>query len=245
MERLTTDNPQNNIETMMNMVFGKDGWFRIRDDGEGKPITDFAIKLCIMRGCDMAPDMELSQEAKDECLCDCLMEPCPIADVYAALSGFGHIRGRLKAYEDSGLTPERAAELGKADREGRVAVVPYKVGDTVYVISQCDWVERRLDGSLYSQGPYGITAGSATGYYCAYDGREEDCPLSGEDECDQESFAIFETTVTGMFARYSDDDNQIGHVEIGVDGINRFLDDKVYATREEAEAALAEKEKKE
>lgn len=37
---------------------------------------------------------------------------------------------RLAAYEDSGLTPERAQELGKAEAEGRVVVLPCK-----------DWLE--------------------------------------------------------------------------------------------------------
>lgn len=39
---------------------------------------------------------------------------------------------RLKAYEDIGLTPERCAELAEADKDGRVVVLPCKVGDTVY-----------------------------------------------------------------------------------------------------------------
>ena len=34
----------------------------------------------------------------------------------------GEMVERLAAYEDSGLTPERAAELGKADAEGRVVI---------------------------------------------------------------------------------------------------------------------------
>ena len=43
----------------------------------------------------------------------------------------------LQAYRATGLTVERAAELGKADREGRVVIKPYcpvKVGDMVYTI---------------------------------------------------------------------------------------------------------------
>lgn len=63
---------------------------------------------------------------------------------------------RLAAYEDTGLTPERvvwmkevieiafdhdksrverAHELHVADKEGRVAVLPCKVGDTVYFVN--------------------------------------------------------------------------------------------------------------
>ena len=30
MNRLTTDHPQNNFETVMNLVYGKDGWQYIR-----------------------------------------------------------------------------------------------------------------------------------------------------------------------------------------------------------------------
>ena len=40
----------------------------------------------------------------------------------------------LQAYRSTGLTVERAAELGKADQEGRVVVLPCKIGDTVYYI---------------------------------------------------------------------------------------------------------------
>ena len=69
---------------------------------------------------------------------------------------------RLKAYEDTGLTPEdcarateiddilldeyypsgRMRELIKADKDGRVVVLPCKVGDTVWAI---------LDGAKYAR----------------------------------------------------------------------------------------------
>lgn len=69
--------------------------------------------------------------------------------------------GRLKAYEDTGWTPEmlrkmgenaghlwdfaqaaenmtvgRLKELAEADKDGRVVVLPCKVGDTVYMIER-------------------------------------------------------------------------------------------------------------
>lgn len=40
---------------------------------------------------------------------------------------------RLKAYEDTGMTQERLRELDAADKDGRVLVLPCKVGDTVWV----------------------------------------------------------------------------------------------------------------
>jgi hypothetical protein len=39
---------------------------------------------------------------------------------------------RLAAYEDSGLSPEEVQELAKAKADGRLVVLPCKVGDTVY-----------------------------------------------------------------------------------------------------------------
>lgn len=78
---------------------------------------------------------------------------------------------RLKAYEDTGLTPERCAEfaradaegryivmrdaeqegvarlreLAEADKDGRVAVLPCKVGDTVYSIFGAEVIEKTVD----------------------------------------------------------------------------------------------------
>ena len=51
---------------------------------------------------------------------------------YTSCSVKQEVVDRLAEYENSGLTVERAAELGKADQEGRVVVLPCKVGDTVY-----------------------------------------------------------------------------------------------------------------
>lgn len=40
---------------------------------------------------------------------------------------------RLAAYENTGLTPESVAELAQADREGRLLVMPYTVGDKIWI----------------------------------------------------------------------------------------------------------------
>lgn len=46
MNRLTTDNPQNNFETIMNLVYGNDGWQYIRHGGTEMRTTDFCLMLC-------------------------------------------------------------------------------------------------------------------------------------------------------------------------------------------------------
>lgn len=111
MNRLTTDHPKNNFETVLNLVYSKDGWQYIRHGGAEMQTTDFCLMLCKERGC-VTLNHPMSDEAKDEFLCDCMTEGCPIATIYAALSGFGHVRDRLKKYEDAGITPP------KSDGEG-------------------------------------------------------------------------------------------------------------------------------
>ena len=106
MKRLTSDHPKGNFETIMNMVYGVDGWQYIRDGENGMPTTDFCLKICEDHGCVLSETITNgTQETKDEWLCECLFDGCPVATVYAALSGFGHVRDRLKMYEDAGMMP--------------------------------------------------------------------------------------------------------------------------------------------
>ena len=85
----------------------------------------------------------------------------PMADC-TALYCRNRLKNRLAAYEDTGLTPEdcarateiddilldeyypsgRMRELIKADKDGRMVVLPCKVGDTVWAI---------LDGAKYAR----------------------------------------------------------------------------------------------
>lgn len=114
MNRLTTNCPKNNFETVMNLVYGKDGWQYIRHGGAEMKTTDFCLMLCKERGC-VTLRHPMSDEAKDEFLCDCVFDGCPVATIYAALSGFGHVRDRLKKYEDAGITPPKSDGEGDAE----------------------------------------------------------------------------------------------------------------------------------
>lgn len=94
-------------------------------------------------------------------IAQCRDQPCP----YNGACSQRKVWERMKAYEDTGLTPEevdtlkkdwsylctvvgecggldRVKELAEADKDGRVVVLPCKVGDTVYwvhstVITEC------------------------------------------------------------------------------------------------------------
>lgn len=103
MKRLTTDTPEGNFETMLNLVFEQDGWAHIRNDGDegAVPLTQWAKAQCILHGCG-----EFSAETPeeiDEEISDCLMmdfSDCPIALAYGFAVQACHLRSRLKAYED-------------------------------------------------------------------------------------------------------------------------------------------------
>lgn len=58
--------------------------------------------------------------------CDCVL------DCY---SGCQRILKSLAAYEDSGLTPEEAAELARAKAENRLIILPVPIGEPIYVIA--------------------------------------------------------------------------------------------------------------
>lgn len=112
MNRLTTDTPAGNLETMLNFVYGKDGWAHIRHDGEegAVPLTQWAKAQCILHGCGEF-SAETPQEI-DDAICGCMMEfpDCPFALAYCFASQAVHLRSRLKMYEDI-LFTEDGTEL--------------------------------------------------------------------------------------------------------------------------------------
>ncbi|MBD5151276.1 MAG: hypothetical protein HDT16_01995 [Oscillibacter sp.] len=115
MKRLTTDNPSDNFETMLNFVYGKDGWAHIRHDGENAdvPLTEWARKRCSKEGCMELPERPEDLDAE---ICDCAMlfPDCLIALAYCFASQAVHMRDRLKMYEDV-LFAEDGTELVSLD----------------------------------------------------------------------------------------------------------------------------------
>lgn len=66
------------------------------------------------------------------------------------------VADRLAAYEDSGLSPEQVQELAKAKEEGKLAILPLKVGSTIYRLEapQYSWeivsATMYLDGTIFT-----------------------------------------------------------------------------------------------
>ena len=121
-------------------------------------------------------------------IAQCRTIPCP----YDNNCTQKQVWERLKAYEDTGLTPERCAEfaradaegryivmrdaeqegvarlreLAEADRDGRLVVLPCKVGDTLFRVFAGEILEHKVGNMRYLaiQGRWDID----TTPFCSY-----------------------------------------------------------------------------
>ena len=60
MKKMVTDNPQDNVEIMLNLAYGKDGEVWIRggsEEGEDCTLVDFAKRTCKACKCYLADDV--------------------------------------------------------------------------------------------------------------------------------------------------------------------------------------------
>ena len=84
----------------------------------------------------------------------------------------------------NGISLDRLQEICNAERDGRLAVLPYKVGDVVYVVGTCKDVNYWRDDDYFT----------GTGAIeCPY---ENDCEY---DECSDTNKKIFKTTLKGVW----------------------------------------------
>ena len=165
MDRLTTNKPVGEM-TMTELAHngcyrGEDGWARYRDYDTDVDARDLARKLLAR----YEPEHPIPEEPEDleEFLFDELQYGANdhvgalVALVYNMIWSMADLRERLAAYEDTGFEPlevdtmntalcgwchnyERLVEITNAEAEGRLIVLPCKVGDTVYAVEPdlCD-----------------------------------------------------------------------------------------------------------
>lgn len=152
MNRLTTDTPHGNFETMMNFAYAKDGEVWIRGaggDGGDRKLNEYIFNVLL--GDKYYCEVDHPDDVPEFCLDGCF---CELGALFAAATQAAELRARLAAYEDTGLEPEEMRELlhdstgplhkklGEwidAEQEGRLLVLPCKVGDTVYLPATDDW----------------------------------------------------------------------------------------------------------
>lgn len=122
----------------------------------------------------------------------------------------------------------RLSHYDYLDENGRLIELPCSIGDEIFVICKCEKIPVRLDGSLYdSDGGHG----TATGYYCPYEGN---CPYD-IDSCEEaeDKKAVFKDTVRAFWV------SEYG-IEIATENCKVCceLGEGVFLTREEAEKYL-------
>lgn len=127
---------------------------------------------------------------------------------------------------------DRWNEYKNAEEQGLLLRLPCNVGDTVYVLAECNNINLVLDGTMYdSSGGYG----TATGYYCPYELNEK-CPHDDFDCCESENkTAVFEDTVTCIDYEETGITLQCLHTNV-CGNIGEYI----FLTREEAEQKLKE-----
>lgn len=161
MKRLTTNCPDNNLDAALNLFYIKDSETWVRGGGDGPDYPDIRLYDFIRKAAKiLLPDLDFSMDddgvdyAMGELLLDGPDEPTGLlALLYTAAWSYAELRGRLMQYEDTGLEPamcanyktfedeaiskgvtfKRIVALMGADKDGRVVVLPCKVGDTVYL----------------------------------------------------------------------------------------------------------------
>lgn len=160
--RLTTDTPKNNLEMALNLFYVKDKEVWVRGYGKnGADISLFDLSRDLTRWNCPYVDLDISDDSFSTMMAEWLWEDVEsfehiLALLYQAAWVCAELREHLKQFEDTGLTPEqcenakviiesafsddtskaeRIRELLKADKAGRVVVLPCKVGETVYFVN--------------------------------------------------------------------------------------------------------------
>lgn len=163
--RLTTDSPKNNVEMALNLFFVKDKEVWVRGYGkDGADISLFDLSRDLTRWNCPYVDLDISDDSFSMMMAEWLWEDVEsfehvLALLYQAAWACAELREHLKQFEDTGLSPEkvswmkevveaafdndtsrieRAHNLHVADKEGRVVVLPCKVGHRVFALLDTD-----------------------------------------------------------------------------------------------------------
>ena len=182
MKKLTTNCPDSNLDTALNLFYIKDFETWVRGGGDGPDYPDIRLYDFIRKAATvLLPDLDFPTDddgvdyAMGELLLDGPDEPTGLlALLYTAAWSYAELRDRLMQYEDTGLEPamcanyktfedeaiskgvtfKRIVELMEADKDGRLVVLPCKVGDVVYgfhgsrtiLPMEVKWVETNTNG---------------------------------------------------------------------------------------------------
>ena len=131
MDRLTTDNRETNLQTLLNYAYAKDKAVHLvfGNDEDNIPLDEYIAHEACEHGC--------NKTAKSVMEGGCMECDCPIAILNAVAIQAAELRARLMMIEDilgDTYDLDHLRELIEAERKGRLVVLPCKVGDTIYAI---------------------------------------------------------------------------------------------------------------
>jgi len=114
MNRLTTDNPKDNMEAALNLFYIKDGETWVRGGGPAPSYPDVSLYDYVREIVDThGLDIDTSgDEAIDNSLAETLFDGIDtiegiVATLYTAAWAFSELRGHLKIFEDAGLSAQQ------------------------------------------------------------------------------------------------------------------------------------------
>lgn len=128
MKRMTTDNPQLNIERLLNTARAENNQAVLHLGDEVITLAEYIAKCAKEYGCDVT--QESVMDGDNCCECDCPVAILNILGIQAAENN-----ARLKMIEKilgNDYDLDRLRELIKADREGRCVVLPVKPDSYAY-----------------------------------------------------------------------------------------------------------------
>ncbi len=133
-KKVVTDNPQNNIEALLNFAHDKDGDVKLAyaDGEEEKDLAEYVAKLATEDGCKASRDDVMD----GQCLFGC---DCEIAVLNNCAIQAAELRERLRKYE-------------QRLEENTLLELPYKVGEEVYVVRKnrkLNWVISKTKIEMY------------------------------------------------------------------------------------------------
>ena len=158
MERLTTDNPRNNTEVALNLVYAKDGQAWVRNGGPCPGYPDVMLydymRLIIADHGPMSIKTGLTDDELGDALSDALFDGIETKEglcamLYTLAWAFAELRQRLAAYEDTGLTPE-GMEAVKTSLMGK-SLAEIKEINGLPVERMIELAEAEHDGRLVVQ----------------------------------------------------------------------------------------------
>ena len=141
MDRLTTDNPDTNVDALLNLAFaGDDKNVKLRIHPEDIDLCEYISRMAAEERnvCFVSPKGVM----EGACM-ECDLRECPYGTLNFVATQAAELRGRLKMIEDilgDTYDLDHLRELMTADREGRIHIQPYvvKPGDTLYIVGYID-----------------------------------------------------------------------------------------------------------